>query len=66
MKKRHGALRADTLRVLANPGKEREVLRLLPTTAGSRSSSDACSGAGSDGVVPGARADRFVAQQPRQ
>jgi hypothetical protein len=47
MKKRHGALRADTLRVLANPGKEREVLRLLPTTAGSRSSSDACSGAGS-------------------
>jgi putative transposase len=29
MKKRHGALRADTLRVLANPGKEREVLRFV-------------------------------------
>jgi len=29
MKKRHGALRADTLRVLANPGKAREVLRFV-------------------------------------
>jgi putative transposase len=29
MRKRHGALRADTLRVLANPGKEREVLRFV-------------------------------------
>jgi hypothetical protein len=29
MRKRHGALRADTLRVLANPGKERALLRLV-------------------------------------
>jgi len=29
MKKRHGALRADTLGVLANRGKEREVLRFV-------------------------------------
>jgi len=29
MRKRHGALPADTLRVLASPGKEREVLRFV-------------------------------------
>jgi hypothetical protein len=45
MRKRHGALRADTLRVVANPGKERAVLRFV--TDYRRLAMQVCSGDGS-------------------